>query len=147
MNLKVNLTIEIEKKCHPRDHKFSQKMRKILPLHGNFSNISNTSSQLVDKHCRMFNSNMTGLTCGAETADLSEVHTGFSGVRVNRSLVLCVCVVDYCLSFGPYSFGHCIVCPSSFGHCIVCPSSFGHCIVCPSSFGHCVVCPSMIYGF
>jgi hypothetical protein len=116
------LTIEIEKKCHPRDHKFSQKMRNILPLHGNFSNLSNTSSQLVDKHCRMFNSNMTGLTCGAETADLSEVHTGFSGVRVNRSLVLCVCVVDCCLSFGPYSFGHCIVCPSSFGHCVVCPS-------------------------
>ena len=97
-------------------------MRNILPLHGNFSNLSNTSSQLVDKHCRMFNRNMTGLTCGAETADLSEVHTGFSGVRVNRSLVLCVCVVDCCLPFGPYSFGHCIVCPSSFGHCVVCPS-------------------------
>jgi hypothetical protein len=31
---------------------------------------------------------MTGLTCGAETADLSEVHTGFSGVHVNRSLGL-----------------------------------------------------------
>jgi len=30
----------------------------------------------------------------------------FSGVRVNRSLVLCVCFVDRCLSFCPISFGH-----------------------------------------
>ena len=30
----------------------------------------------------------------------------FSGVRVTRSLVLCVCFVDRCLSF---SFGHCVV--------------------------------------
>ena len=31
-----------------------------------------------------------------------------------------------------------VVFPFSFGHCVVCPS-------CPFSFGHCVVCPS-IYG-
>ena len=37
----------------------------------------------------------------------------FSGVRVGRSLVLCVCFVDRCLSFCPVSFGHCAVCPSS----------------------------------
>ena len=37
----------------------------------------------------------------------------FSGVRVTRSLVLCVCFVDRCLSFCPFSFGHCVVCPSS----------------------------------
>ena len=37
----------------------------------------------------------------------------FSGVRVNRSLVLCVCFVDRCLSFCPFSFGHSVVCPSS----------------------------------
>jgi hypothetical protein len=34
----------------------------------------------------------------------------FSGVRVTRSLVLCVCFVDRCLSFCPVSFGHCVVC-------------------------------------
>jgi len=28
----------------------------------------------------------------------------FSGVRVTRSLVLCVCFVDRCLSFCPFSF-------------------------------------------
>jgi hypothetical protein len=39
--------------------------------------------------------------------------TIFSGVRVTRSLVLCVCFVDRCLSFCPFSFGHCIVCPTS----------------------------------
>jgi hypothetical protein len=36
-----------------------------------------------------------------------------SGVRVTRSLVLCVCFVDRCLSFCPFSFGHCVVCSSS----------------------------------
>ena len=35
----------------------------------------------------------------------------FSGVRVTRSLVLCF--IDRCLSFCPFSFGHCVVCPSS----------------------------------
>ena len=34
----------------------------------------------------------------------------FSGVRVTRSLVWCVCFVYRCLSFCPFSFGHCVVC-------------------------------------
>jgi hypothetical protein len=33
----------------------------------------------------------------------------FSGVRVNRSLVLCVCFVDRCLTFCTFSFGHYVV--------------------------------------
>jgi len=33
----------------------------------------------------------------------------FSGVRVTRCLVLCVCFVDRCLSFCTFSFGHCVV--------------------------------------
>jgi hypothetical protein len=37
----------------------------------------------------------------------------FSGVRVTRSLVLCACFVDRCLSFRTFSFGHCVVCSSS----------------------------------
>jgi len=37
----------------------------------------------------------------------------FSGDRVTRSLVLCVCFVDSCLSFCPFSFSHLVVCPSS----------------------------------
>ena len=37
----------------------------------------------------------------------------FSGVRVTRSLVLCVCFVDRCLSFRTFSFGHCVFCSSS----------------------------------
>ena len=36
-----------------------------------------------------------------------------SWVRVTRSLVLCVCCVDRCLSFYPFSFIRCVVCPSS----------------------------------
>ena len=39
----------------------------------------------------------------------------FSGVLVTRSLVLCVCFVGRCLSFSPFSFGHCDVCPSIYG--------------------------------
>ena len=35
------------------------------------------------------------------------------GFRVTRSLVLCVCFVDRCLSFCTFSFGHCVVCSSS----------------------------------
>jgi hypothetical protein len=38
---------------------------------------------------------------------------GFSGVRVTRSLVLCVCFVDLCLSFYTVSFDRCVVCSSS----------------------------------
>ena len=38
----------------------------------------------------------------------------FSGVRVTRSLDLCVCFVDCCLSICTFfSFGHCVVCSSS----------------------------------
>ena len=41
------------------------------------------------------------------------VHSGFSGVRVAQSLVLCVCFIYSCLSFCTFSFGHCVVCSSS----------------------------------
>ena len=34
---------------------------------------------------------------------------------VPRSLVLYVCFVDRCLSFCPFSFGHCVVCCSIYG--------------------------------
>jgi hypothetical protein len=39
----------------------------------------------------------------------------FSGIRVTRSLVLYVCLVDRCLSFCHFSLGHCVVCPSIYG--------------------------------
>jgi len=37
----------------------------------------------------------------------------FSGVRVTRSLALCLCFVDRCLSFCLFYFDHCVVCSSS----------------------------------
>ena len=37
----------------------------------------------------------------------------FCGVRITRSLVLCVCFVYRCLSFWTFSFGHAVVCSSS----------------------------------
>jgi hypothetical protein len=39
----------------------------------------------------------------------------FSGVHVTRSLVLCVCFVDRCLSFCTFSFSHCVFCSSIYG--------------------------------
>jgi len=36
-------------------------------------------------------------------------------VRVTRFLVLCVCFVYRWLSFCPFSFGHCVACPSIYG--------------------------------
>ena len=35
------------------------------------------------------------------------------GVRVTRSLVLCVCFIDHCLFFCTFSFDHCVVFSSS----------------------------------
>ena len=40
-------------------------------------------------------------------------HLSSPRVRVTRSLVLYVCLVDRCLSFCTFSFGHCVVCSSS----------------------------------
>jgi hypothetical protein len=48
----------------------------------------------------------TGATSRAGTAchsGLPEFTPGFTGVRVSRSLVLCVCFLDRCLSFCPFS--------------------------------------------
>ena len=39
--------------------------------------------------------------------------SGFSGVRVTRFLVLCICFIDRCLSFCNFTFGHCVVGSSS----------------------------------
>jgi hypothetical protein len=56
--------------------------------------------------------NTTGATSGAGTAYPSgaqEFTPVFSGIRVTRSLVLCVCFMDCCLSFSPFSFGRNVV--------------------------------------
>jgi hypothetical protein len=53
---------------------------------------------------------------GAGTVHPSEAPAftpAFSGIRVTRSFVFCVMFFFYrCLSFCPFSFGHCVVCPS-----------------------------------
>ena len=36
----------------------------------------------------------------------------FCGVRVTRSLGLCVCFLDRCFSYCPFTFDHCVVCSS-----------------------------------
>ena len=82
----------------------------------------------------------------------------FSGVRVTRCLVFCVCFVDRCLAFGlfllaivlsvllpftdsDYPFG--IIWP------LCCLFFFDlRLLITPLvSFGHCVVCSTSIYGF
>ena len=62
-----------------------------------------------------FNSNRTGVTCGVGTAippRAPEFNPRFYWIRVARSFVFCVM---FCrsLSFCPFSFEHCIVCPCS----------------------------------
>jgi len=62
--------------------------------------------------------NTTGVTSGEGKAYPfgAPVFTScFSRVRVTRSLVLCVCFVDRCLSFSPFSFGHYVVSSSIYG--------------------------------
>ena len=57
--------------------------------------------------------NTTGATSAGETAYPSgapEFTPVFSGICVNRYLVLYVCFVDRCLFFCPFPFGHCVVC-------------------------------------
>ena len=91
-----------------------------------------------------------------------------SGVRITRSLVLCVmfcrslffllsfffwplCYLSFCLLAIVLSvllsFGHCVICPSVFWP--LCYLSFCLLAIVLSvllSFGHCVVCLSSIYG-
>ena len=44
----------------------------------------------------------------------TEVHPQvLVGFVLLTPLVVCVCFEDRCLSFCPFSFGHCVVCPSS----------------------------------
>ena len=67
-----------------------------------------------------------GDTSGAGTVTLPEHMSSapvFSGVRVTWSLVLCVCFVDLCLFFCPFSLPLCCLF-LSFGHCVVCSSVF-----------------------
>jgi hypothetical protein len=44
---------------------------------------------------------------------LSSLTPVFSGVRVTRSIVLCLSFVDHCLPFCTFSSDHCVVCSSS----------------------------------
>lgn len=47
---------------------------------------------------------------------LTGLTPGISGVRVKRSLALCLSFVDRCLAFCIFSLGHCIFCsPSIYG--------------------------------
>ena len=61
-----------------------------------------------------FNSNTTGITSGAGTANLSgnlSSSPHFSGILVARSLFVRVIFVDCCFSFCYFPFDHCIICP------------------------------------
>ena len=81
--------------------------------HKHFSVLS--SSMTYHRVCSYINT--TGATSGAGSAYPSVAHEFtqvFSGVCVTRSLVLCVCFVDRCLSFCTFSFGHCVVCPTIY---------------------------------
>jgi hypothetical protein len=65
--------------------------------------------------CLFFRSSYTfGLSCFPND---SYSNPGVDvGVCINRSLVLFVCFEDCCLSFYPFSVGHCVVCLLPFTH-------------------------------
>ena len=77
----------------------------------------------------------------------------FSGVCVTRSSVLCVCFVDCCLSFCPFSVDHYVVCPFVlflWTILLSVPLSFfcgPFCCLslCPFSVDHSVVCPFVLF--
>ena len=97
--------------------------------------LANKSVLALQKvHCISTNSdNRMCATNGAGTAYISIAHEFtpvFSGVRVTQSLVLCVCILDRCLSFSTFSFGHCVVCPSFDLRILIAP------LVSSSSFGN-----------
>jgi hypothetical protein len=80
-------------------------------------------------------SNTTDVTSGTGTVYHSGAHeltSGSSGVRVTRSLVLCVCFVDRCLVLFLLSIVFSVILRSLFG---------------TFSFVQCVFCYSSIYGF
>jgi hypothetical protein len=85
------------------------------PCHRHFPVLS--SFMTYQRVCNQINT--TGANSGAGTVYPSGASEGvnpiFSGVRVSRSLVLCVCFVDRCLSFCTFSFAHCVVCSSLYG--------------------------------
>ena len=79
----------------------------------------------------LFNSNTTGVSCGAGTTDPSGVPEFLSDLywlRVVRSLAFCVM---FCSLWFVFWFFFCF-----FFFCC-----------CHFSFGHCILCPFSIYGF
>ena len=89
-------------------------LSKVEVIH-HFENFTVATMQ-VDHYGISVSQMTTSATSGAGTSYPSgapEFTPVFSGVRVTRSLVLCVCFVDRCLSFCTFSFGHCVVCSSS----------------------------------
>jgi hypothetical protein len=48
----------------------------------------------------------------AHSSGAHEFNSGFSGVRVARSLIVCVVLCRSLFVCCPFSFGHCFVCPS-----------------------------------
>ena len=83
--------------------------------------------------------NTTGVTSGAGTIYLSgapEFTPGFSGVRVTRSIVLCVCFVDRCLSFCTFSFGHNIVGIFKLIFCLISSLQYAMQELCQRSSSH-----------
>ena len=57
--------------------------------------------------------NTTGVTSVSPPEHLSSPPV-ISGFPVTRSLILCVCFVDRCLSFCLFSFDYCVICPSIY---------------------------------
>ena len=72
-------------------------------------------TNLEDRASQVMCNTETGATSGAGTAYPSGAPEFTPCFQWGSCLqfYLCVCFVDRCLSFCPFSFGHCVVCPSS----------------------------------
>jgi hypothetical protein len=101
VNLVTNLTIQIQVINEERTGKRLWQMEHIRRhLWHRYSRTVN--KDLYRQVCNKIN--MTGATSRSGTTYSSgapDFTPGFSGVRVTRSLVLCICFVDRCLSFCP----------------------------------------------
>jgi hypothetical protein len=92
----------------------SEHLSELQVLHGGRVNTrrsfnTNISPNNIRSRIIFFSVFISLSVCGSKN---KKVKTVFSGVRVTRSLVLCVCFVDRRLSFCTFSFDHCVVCSS-----------------------------------
>jgi hypothetical protein len=93
--------------------RFGDFVDRIYPIELEIKDTTDTdrSASYLDLHLEIDSEGRLRTKIYDKREDLSSSPV-FSGVRVTRSLVLCVCFVNHCLFLCPFYFGHCVVCSS-----------------------------------